>query len=45
MTDEGYRKAAFDMMMQAQAPSLTMPEGTDLEATPSCLSSASLTQA
>ncbi|MDW2205168.1 fructuronate reductase, partial [Vibrio sp. 1636] len=24
-------KAAFDMMMQAQAPSLTMPEGTDLE--------------
>lgn len=31
MTDEGYRKAAFDMMMQAQAPSLTMPEGTDLE--------------
>ena len=32
MTDEGYRKAAFDMMMKAQAPSLTMPEGTDLEA-------------
>jgi len=31
MTDEGYRKAAFDMMMQAQAPSLSMPEGTDLE--------------
>lgn len=31
MTDEGYRTAAFDMMMQAQAPSLTMPEGTDLE--------------
>lgn len=32
MTDQGYRKAAFDMMMQAQAPSLIMPEGTDLEA-------------
>jgi fructuronate reductase len=31
MTDPGYRKAAFDMMMQAQAPSLTMPEGSDLE--------------
>ncbi|PFG58672.1 fructuronate reductase [Vibrio sp. ES.051] len=31
MTDEGYRKAAFDMMIKAQAPSLTMPEGTDLE--------------
>ncbi|MCL9777246.1 fructuronate reductase [Vibrio methylphosphonaticus] len=31
MTDEGYRTAAFDMMMQAQAPSLNMPEGTDLE--------------
>ena len=31
MTDQGYRTAAFDMMMQAQAPSLTMPEGTDLE--------------
>ncbi|SEG44986.1 fructuronate reductase [Vibrio hangzhouensis] len=31
MTDEGYRKAAFDMMMKAQAPSLNMPEGTDLE--------------
>ncbi|WP_394211882.1 fructuronate reductase [Enterovibrio calviensis] len=31
MTDEGYRKAAFNMMMQAQAPSLTMPEDTDLE--------------
>ncbi|WP_117235578.1 fructuronate reductase [Vibrio maerlii] len=31
MTDEGYRKAAFDMMMKAQAPSLSMPEGTDLE--------------
>ena len=31
MTDPSYRKAAFDMMMQAQAPSLTMPEGADLE--------------
>ncbi|MDV7104633.1 fructuronate reductase [Vibrio sp. TH_r3] len=31
MTDHGYRKAAFDMMMQAQAPSLAMPKGTDLE--------------
>ncbi|MGY3570251.1 fructuronate reductase [Vibrio paucivorans] len=31
MTDEGYRTAAFDMMMKAQAPSLSMPEGTDLE--------------
>ncbi len=32
MTDQGYRQAAFDMMMKAQAPSLAMPEGTDLEA-------------
>jgi fructuronate reductase len=32
MTDEGYRKAAFDMMIKAQAPSLNMPEGTDLQA-------------
>ncbi|MGF1684130.1 fructuronate reductase [Photobacterium minamisatsumaniensis] len=31
MTNESYRKAAFDMMMKAQAPTLTMPEGTDLE--------------
>ncbi|MBR9872962.1 MAG: fructuronate reductase [Vibrionaceae bacterium] len=31
MTDEGYRKAALDMMLKAQAPSLNMPEGTDLE--------------
>ncbi|WP_428773328.1 mannitol dehydrogenase family protein [Vibrio sp.] len=31
MTDEGYRKAAFDMMMKAQAPSLNMPAGTNLE--------------
>lgn len=30
MCDAGYRKAAFDMMMKAQAPSLTMPAGTDL---------------
>ncbi|WP_417561556.1 fructuronate reductase [Marinomonas sp.] len=30
MTDEGYRRAAFNMMMKAQAPSLNMPEGTDL---------------
>jgi len=32
MTNENYRKGAFDMMMQAQAPSLNMPEGTDLQA-------------
>ncbi|PSU35840.1 fructuronate reductase [Photobacterium lutimaris] len=32
MTNESYRKAAFDMMMLAQAPTLTMPEGTDLDA-------------
>ncbi len=32
MTDDGYRKAAFDMMTKAQAPSLNMPEGTDLQA-------------
>ncbi|MDW6003459.1 mannitol dehydrogenase family protein [Vibrio mangrovi] len=32
MRDSGYRKAAFDMMMQAQATSLNMPEGTNLEA-------------
>jgi len=31
MTNEGYRKAALDMMLKAQAPSLNMPEGTDLE--------------
>ena len=31
MTNEHYRKAAFDMMMKAQAPTLNMPEGTDLE--------------
>ncbi|WP_318462206.1 fructuronate reductase [Photobacterium leiognathi] len=32
MTNYDYRKAAFDMMMKAQAPTLNMPEGTDLEA-------------
>lgn len=31
MTNADYRKAAFDMMMKAQAPTLKMPEGTDLE--------------
>ncbi|MGF1723050.1 fructuronate reductase [Vibrio kyushuensis] len=31
MTNESYRKAAFDMMTKAQAPTLTMPDGTDLE--------------
>ncbi len=31
MTDHGYRKAAFDMMIKAQARSLNMPEGTDLK--------------
>ncbi|WP_087018630.1 fructuronate reductase [Thaumasiovibrio subtropicus] len=31
MTNPHYRQAAYDMMMQAQAPSLNMPEGTDLE--------------
>ncbi|ABM02003.1 fructuronate reductase [Psychromonas ingrahamii 37] len=31
MTNKDYRKAAFDMMMKAQAPSLKMPEGADLE--------------
>ena len=30
MTDPGYRKAAIDMMLKSQAPSLNMPEGTDL---------------
>jgi fructuronate reductase len=32
MTNEAYRKAAFDLMLKAQAVTLTMPEGTDLEA-------------
>lgn len=31
MTDVNYRKAAFDMMVKAQAPSLIMPVGTDLD--------------
>jgi fructuronate reductase len=31
MTNNDYRKAAFEMMMKAQAPTLNMPEGTDLE--------------
>lgn len=30
MVDESYRNAALNMMLKAQAPSLTMPEGTDL---------------
>lgn len=32
MTNTDYRKAAFDMMIKAQAPTLSMPAGTDLEA-------------
>ncbi|TEW51941.1 fructuronate reductase [Psychromonas algicola] len=31
MNNPDYRKAAFDMMIQAQAMTLNMPEGTDLE--------------
>ncbi|MDD1780605.1 fructuronate reductase [Enterovibrio sp. ZSDZ35] len=31
MRDPNYRKAAFDMMMKAQAPSLSVPVGTNLE--------------
>ena len=31
MTNPDYRKAAFDMMMKAQAVTLNMPKGTDLE--------------
>ncbi|MGL6312852.1 fructuronate reductase [Vibrio sp. WXL103] len=31
MTNSNYRKAALDMMLKAQAPTLDMPEGTDLE--------------
>lgn len=31
MTNQSYRKAAFDMMLKAQAVTLSMPEGTDLE--------------
>jgi len=30
MRDLNYRKAALDIMLKAQAPSLSMPEGTDL---------------
>ncbi|WP_161537539.1 fructuronate reductase [Escherichia albertii] len=32
MTNEDYRKAAFALMRQEQAPTLSMPEGTDLNA-------------
>ena len=32
MTNPAYRKAAFELMMQEQAPTLAMPEGTDLNA-------------
>ncbi|KYN79805.1 D-mannonate oxidoreductase [Vibrio cidicii] len=32
MTNDNYRKAALDMMLKAQAPTLSMPEGTDLTA-------------
>lgn len=32
MTNPDYRKAAFSLMMQEQAPTLSMPEGTDLNA-------------
>ena len=32
MTNPAYRKAAFSLMMQEQAPTLSMPEGTDLNA-------------
>lgn len=32
MTNPAYRKAAFALMMQEQAPTLSMPEGTDLQA-------------
>lgn len=31
MTDPAYRRAAFALMMDEQAPTLSMPEGTDLE--------------
>ncbi|WP_432460964.1 fructuronate reductase [Agarivorans sp. QJM3NY_25] len=30
MSNESYRQAAFDLMIKAQAPTLNMPEGTDL---------------
>ena len=32
MTNPAYLKAAFALMMQEQAPTLSMPEGTDLQA-------------
>jgi fructuronate reductase len=32
MTDPAYKKAAFDLMMLEQAPTLDMPEGTNLQA-------------
>ncbi|POT56147.1 fructuronate reductase [Citrobacter amalonaticus] len=32
MTNPAYRNAAFALMMQEQAPTLSMPEGTDLNA-------------
>ncbi|MEH0834227.1 fructuronate reductase [Pectobacterium cacticida] len=32
MTNPAYRKAAFALMVQEQAPTLSMPEGTDLNA-------------
>ncbi len=32
MTNPAYREAAFALMMQEQAPTLFMPEGTDLQA-------------
>ena len=32
VTNPAYRKAAFALMMQEQAPTLSMPEGTDLNA-------------
>ncbi|MED9196910.1 fructuronate reductase [Escherichia marmotae] len=32
MTNADYRKAAFALMMQEQTPTLSMPEGTDLNA-------------
>ncbi|WP_028865505.1 fructuronate reductase [Psychromonas aquimarina] len=31
MTNQHYRQAALDMMIKAQAPTLNMPQGTDLE--------------
>lgn len=34
VTNPAYRKAAFALMMQEQAPTLSMPEGTDPERLP-----------